>query len=416
MERYDELTGLYNGEGFFGKVKEELMKADNKKKYLIICFDIKNFKLVNHIFGIRTGNVLLAKIGEKLKQYKQPEEICSRLEKDRFGIFTSSEAGQKIVDMLLESTFHVGADFSYPVHIDVGIYEITDRTMPVSDMCDRAGIALASIKENLMEKVSVYNEQMYENILKEHEFSMELPGALDKGEIQMYLQPQFSQTGSVMGAEALVRWEHPQKGMLVPAEFLPVFENNYMIAEIDRYIWRLACELLQRWHQEGKDDWYVSVNISPRDFECMDVYRILIELVQEYQIDFDALRVEITESSIMQNPQKQMKLIVKLRKVGFHVEMDDFGNGYSSLSMLKDIMIDAVKLDMNFLGSTSDEERKKEILKSIVELVKKLDMTIIAEGVETKEELNYLKEIGCDVFQGFYFAKPMKVESFEKQY
>jgi EAL domain-containing protein (putative c-di-GMP-specific phosphodiesterase class I) len=257
---------------------------------------------------------------------------------------------------------------------------------------------------------------MYENLMKEHELSIELPRAIEQGDLKMYLQPQFDCRGSILGAEALVRWEHPQKGMLLPGEFVPFFENNYMIAEIDRYIWKRACKVLRKWQKKGNKDWYISVNISPRDFECMDVYHILTDLVKQYKIEPRSLRVEITEGSIMKNLQNRLKLIGQLRQEGFCVEMDDFGSGYSSLSMLKDIMIDAVKLDMNFLGSASDEERKKEILESIVEMVKKLKMTIIAEGVETKEQLNYLKKIGCDLFQGFYFAKPMKVESFEKKY
>jgi EAL domain-containing protein (putative c-di-GMP-specific phosphodiesterase class I) len=222
--------------------------------------------------------------------------------------------------------------------------------------------------------------------------------------------------GVVTGAEALVRWEHPLRGLLNPVDFLPIFEKNYRIIDIDKYVWELACRQLRKWNDEGIHDLYISVNISPRDFECIDVYETLTSLVDKYGIDAEQLRIEITETTIMQNPEKQIELIGKLRLAKFYVEMDDFGSGYSSLGMLKDMHLDAIKLDMRFLSRGVDEERGRKVVKLTVKLIKELGMTAIAEGVETQEEVDYLKKIGCDVFQGFHFSRPISVEEFERRY
>jgi diguanylate cyclase (GGDEF)-like protein len=416
MEFYDKLTGLYSGEGFLEKVEEklqELCKSNSEETYLIIRFDIKNFKLVNAIHGMEAGDELLIEIADKLRNNALPGGIYSRLEGDKFAVFIAEQYGWRTIDILMRDTFHAGDDITHTIRINVGIYEITDKRLPVSIMCDKANMALATIKDNRMENVAVYDETLYEDILKEHELSAELPAAIKRNHLKMYLQPQVDGKGKVLGAEALIRWEHPKRGMLMPGDFLPYFENNYMIVEIDQYMWEQACALLKKWKEEGREDLYISVNISPRDFECVNVCEVLLEMVKKYDVNPENLKVEITESSVMKNPRRQLKLIGHLREAGFSVEMDDFGSGYSSLSMLKDIQIDAVKLDMRFLARSIHEGRGKEILQSIIQLIQKLDMTVIAEGVETKDSVEYLKSLGCDMFQGYYFAKPMKITSFE---
>jgi EAL domain-containing protein (putative c-di-GMP-specific phosphodiesterase class I) len=291
-----------------------------------------------------------------------------------------------------------------------------DKSIPVSIMSDRANIALNTVKSNRFVRIAIFDESMYKDIVQECELSTELTRAIDQGELKIYLQPQVSNEGVVTGAEALVRWEHPTRGLLNPIEFLPIFEKNYRIVEIDRYMWEQACIQLRKWNDEGHNNIYLSVNISPKDFECIDVYHTLLELVQKYELDSDQLRIEITESTIMQDPEKQIDLIGRLRLAKFYVEMDDFGSGYSSLGMLKDIQLDAIKLDMRFLSKGVDEERGRKVLKLTINLIKELEMTAIAEGVETQEEVDYLKGIGCDVFQGYHFSKPISVSEFEEKY
>jgi EAL domain-containing protein (putative c-di-GMP-specific phosphodiesterase class I) len=256
---------------------------------------------------------------------------------------------------------------------------------------------------------------MYERLLLEHELSMQLPEALQGGQLVCYLQPQSDEDGVIKGAEALVRWMHPQRGLMMPAEFVPFFERNYMIVEIDQFIWEEACKILQKWMNEGREDMYISVNVSARDLESIDVYKTLMGLVEKYDLNPSMLKVEITEGTIMQNPLRQIKLIGKLRTAGFYVEMDDFGSGYSSISMLKDIEIDAVKMDMRFFGKTDHLDRSRKIIESMVNLLRDFEMTIIAEGVETKRQVDFLSSISCDIFQGYYFSKPVTVEEFERK-
>ena len=202
----------------------------------------------------------------------------------------------------------------------------------------------------------------------------------------------------------------------MPGEFIAVCEKNGMIAQLDRHVWKLACECLKKWKKEGKSHCYISVNISPKDFYFMDVYQTITDLVKQYDIEPRNLKLEITETAVMMNLEQQLEIIEKLQNAGFIVEMDDFGSGYSSLNMLKDIRVDELKVDMAFLRKTKDEELSKKILRIIVELSKQLDMPVIIEGVETAEQVAFLKEIGCDIFQGYFFARPVAVSQFEEMY
>jgi diguanylate cyclase (GGDEF)-like protein len=414
MKIYDELTKLYNREGFIEKV-EDCLERNRERNYEIIRFVVKNFKFINSIYGRESGNTLLEEIGRKLVENLFPDEICGRFDGDSFVVFIPCEYSKSLREVISDSGFYVAENSEYPVHICAGIYQIQKNEMSVSEMCDRAGIALDTVKENLLEKVAVFDESMYTNLLQEHELSLELPSAIRNGQLQFYLQPQVNRLGVVVGAEALVRWIHPQKGLIMPAEFVPLFEKNYMIVEIDKYIWEKVCQLIRRWADDGREDIYVSINISPRDFECIDVYKVLMGLVKKYQINPEQLKVEITEGTIMKNPMEQIQLIGRLRTAGFYVEMDDFGSGYSSISMLKDIEIDAIKLDTYFLSNTINTDRAKKILKAIIQLIRDVGMTVVAEGVETKKQLDFLSHMGCDMFQGFYFSKPVPVEEFEKK-
>jgi diguanylate cyclase (GGDEF)-like protein len=408
---YDAVTGLYSFAVFQKRVKECLKSHD--EKYLMIRLDIENFKMVNNIFGLAAGDLLLSEIGKMLRTASVPGLICCRVEGDVFYAFVKQECGQDLVDMILQNQFYGGKDKNSPVQIDIGIYGITDTSMPISVMCDRASMALETIKGNHMEQVAIYNENIYQNMVSEQVLCAQLGGAIKDRQIKMYLQPQVNKNDIVLGAEALVRWEHPTRGLIMPGEFLPLFERNYMIAQIDQYIWEVACMQLKEWERSRRGYHYISVNVSPRDFECMNVYDELMCLVRRYKIDPKRLHVEITETTIMRNPKEQIKMVGKLRTAGFYVEMDDFGSGYSSFSMLKDIKIDAIKLDMRFLSASINAERGKKILNTIISLAKDLDMTVIAEGVEQKEDVDYLKKIKCDILQGYYYARPMKMEDFE---
>lgn len=416
LSTHDSLTGVYNKEFFFVKAGQLLL--DNpQEEYVVVCSDISNFKLVNDIFGMEEGNNLLVRIGNSLKEQTIEGEVYGRIGSDRFALVMPKYRFRKEVFIKgPQSVSRIEEDDNYPVRIYVGVYEVTDKSMPISVMCDRAQMALETIKGDYEKRVAFYDEELRSSVLREQELTADLTDAIEKHHLQIYLQPQLDRQGNVLGAEALIRWIHPIKGMMMPGEFIPIFEKNGTIAKLDRYVWELACKQLRKWKEIGREDMYISVNISPKDFYFMDIYTTFTGLVKKYDIDPKNLKLEITETAIMMNLQRQLSLINKLREAGFIVEMDDFGSGYSSLNMLKDIKVDVLKLDMAFLRKSEDEERGRKILQMIIELSKQLEMPVITEGVETAEQVRFLTEMGCDMFQGYYFAKPMDVGTFEEQY
>lgn len=412
----DKLTGLYNREYFYEK-SAEYIREHAEETFLIVCSDVGNFKLVNDIFGVGTGDELLVNIAKGIKERTIPGEIYGRIGNDRFALLMrKKDYNEEAFIAGPKQVLKIDNDVSYQLNVYVGVYEVRNPEMPVSVMCDRAFMAANSIKGSYQKRVAYYDEHLRNSVLCEQEIVREATVALREGGFQIYLQPQITSKGKVTGAEALVRWIHPEKGVLAPGEFIEILEKNGMIVKLDQYVWELACMQLKKWKEEGHDDMYLSVNISTRDFYFVDVYRVLKGLVEKYGITPDRLRLEITETAVMLNLERQLELIQKLRDTGFCVEMDDFGSGYSSLNMLKNIQVDGLKVDMAFLERTGDEVRGRKILKMVIGMAKELELSVITEGVETEEQVAFLTEIGCDMFQGYYYAKPMPVDEFEARY
>lgn len=418
-ERYnathDRLTGLYNKEHFYEVVREYL-KANKESTYLMICSDIANFKLINDIFDTTTGDKILCRIADIIRRRLTGYGIFARLEGDRFAVLVPKEGFllQDYLDALQEFAY-VEAPLPYQIDTYMGIYEIQDINIPIAMMCDRALMALHTVKGS-QKKFAFYDEVMRDQMIREKELSAELDGAMRREDVRIFLQPQVNMDGQAIGAEALVRWTHPSRGVIIPGDFIPYLEKSGLIAKVDRHVWELACRTLKKWKDKGKENYYISVNISPVDFHYMDIYETFVELVKRYDISPTSIRLEITESAIMENFTQQVGLIARLRNAGFIVEMDDFGSAYSSLNMLKDLYVDVLKLDMAFLGQAKDMDRAREILSSIVDLAKRLKLPVVCEGVETVEQVNFLKKIGCEVFQGYYYGRPMEVSAFEENF
>lgn len=413
---HDSLTNLLNKEGFYEQVRTVIANEPDEEYYMI-CSDVDNFKLINDNFGRESGDEFLVRISRELSKHVKPNDVYCRLGSDRFALFMKKrDFNKEIFIQYSKQIAYIKEDVKFPVTFHFGVYEVEDISMPVTSMIDRAFMALEKIKGNLQESFAFYNESLRSNILREQELIGEFPISLATDQFKMYLQPQVMVDNSVKGAEALVRWEHQKEGILSPHEFIPIFERNGLITKLDLYIWDLAAQKLREWKEKGLEDYYISVNISPKDFLYVDIYQTFVGLVERYEIDPRNLKLEITESAVMMNLDNQLKLINKLRTYGFQIEMDDFGSGYSSLNLLKDIPFDVLKIDMGFLSETKNTERSISILHSIIKLSKRLNMPVITEGVETKEQVEFLKEMGTDYYQGFYFDKPMPVEDFEKKY
>lgn len=410
----DKLTGLYTKDYFYEQA-EEMLHTHSDVKYLMLCFDIREFKVVNELYGMNAGDEVLVKLADLLKRLSIPNKVYGRLDNDRFALLMPKEYFYE--EMFLDYTKArnlMRADINYPLICHIGVYEVKNHQMEASRMCDRAQMAIATIKTSYQKRIAYYDDKIRNAVLEEKELTSLLSEAITEGQLAIHLQPQVDGDGKLLGAEALVRWYHPEKGIIMPSQFVPIFEKNGMISRVDLYVWERACKLLSKWKDMGREDLYISVNISPRDFFLLDIYEVLMGLVKKYEINPANLKLEITETAIMKNVARNMELIEKLRSEGFVVEMDDFGSGYSSLNTLKDITVDVLKIDMAFLEKSDNEERSKNILQMIISLSKQLGMPVITEGVETEEQVKYLSEMGCDVFQGYFFAKPMEIEKFHE--
>lgn len=413
---HDKLTGLYNKEYFYELV-EKLLQNNPAEKYNIIVTDVKNFKIVNDVFGVEEGDRLLKKISEITMKFGGKYCIYGRLTGDRFALCIPQK---RYSEEKLLSCYSAADSFfenaSFKTHIHIGVYEITDRNLRVSVMCDRANLAISTIKDSFRSRVAYYQSELRENFIGDHRIISEFETSIANEHFRPYIQPQIAANGSIRGGETLVRWIHPEEGMIPPDKFIRILEQTGLISRLDKYMWELACVQLKRWTEMGLKKSYLSINISQKDFYLLDVFEIITSLVQKYEIEPKRLHLEVTETAIMDNPKNHLRLIARLRKYGFIVEIDDFGSGYSSLNMLKDLDADVLKIDMGFLQKTQNQEKSRTILKMIISLAKSLNMEVITEGVETIEQVKFLAEYGCDIYQGYYFAKPMTVDEFESGY
>ena len=411
---HDRLTGLYNVTSLFKQIREIISK--NKDiEYCAVYLNVKNFKFINDIFGTKFGDRALIKIANMLKdKIKGEDVIIARLVGDTFGVFMPYSMYNDKLFLNMFSDFKIKAN-KYTEHqlcIHIGVYKIQDKKLDPSVMFDRAHLALLTITENYKTTIKMYDEKLRQNILEEQQLAIGLSKALSENQIIPYLQPITDVFGNVVGAEALARWNHPELGFLPPGKFIPVFEKNGMISEIDKHIWIETCKILASW-KEKYPNLFISINISPKDFYFLDVVQVICDLVEEYEIEPKKLRIEITETAMMSDQEEKLKIFNTLREKGFIVEMDDFGSGFSSLNMLKNMPVDVLKIDMNFLDE-SGNNRSKTIVKNVINLSNELNLTTLTEGVETLKQYSDLIDMGSVLFQGYYFAKPMPLNEFEE--
>lgn len=414
--RYDRLTGLYTKEFFYQKVRE-CLDANPDREYTILCTNYENFKWYNDTFGRNAGDSLLVKGAEILKRRVGKNAICCRYSADRF--LCLQERGDELIgrDCFLRGRVHNRSELVENVAVKLGIYEITDRSIPVEQMCDRALLVVDSIKGIYNRYVAVYDETIREKLLREKEITDVMSSALEEGQFIVYLQPKFSlKDNLITGAEALVRWIHPEWGFMSPGEFIPLFEKNDFIPCLDQYVWETVCAKLREWKKKGYTMIPVSVNVSRADIFRSHLEDIFQTLIEKYEIDPGYLHLEITESAYTNHPNQIINTMTRLKEMGFPVEMDDFGSGYSSLNMLSQMNLDILKLDMGFIQNEMKKAAEQSILSDIISMAHRLNLKVVAEGIETEEQAERLRELGCDYAQGYYFAKPMPVEEFENTY
>lgn len=414
LATYDELTGIYNKQAFYTKTKEMLLDNPDKN-FDLLRINIERFKVLNDLFGESTGDKLLRYIGKFLKEINLPLCVSGRLYADNFVV--CYEAGKGDSRRMINTLQMVADSFAINNRtiLSFGLYRIDDKTLPVSVMCDRANMALWKAKGNFKNPYCEYDEKMRQQVLKEQKIINAMEMAIQNKEFTLYLQPKYNiEKGTIIGAEALVRWISQENGFISPGDFIPVFENNGFVYEVDKFIWEESCRYLRKWLDEGREVHPISVNVSRIDLYDPKLVKHLVDLREKYQLPSQYLELEITESAYTEDPEQIITITRQLREAGFVILMDDFGTGYSSLNMLKDIQIDVLKLDMGFLKSSDYSAKGGNILTAILKMAESLKMQTIAEGVETKEQVEFLKSIGCKYVQGFYYSKPLPVGEFEK--
>ena len=412
--QFDRLTGLYSKEFFYRKVRERLLE-NPETEYCIVCSNIENFKLFNDAFGAQAGDRLLQEVAGITKNMVGSTGFCGRFggdhflclqergqeqrDRERFGFFPEQEVSPLLKNVIMRW----------------GVYEITDPSVPVEQMCDRALLAAGSIKGRYNQFFAVYDDSLRSKLLREQAITDAVETALAQEQFSVYLQPKYSLNDDCMaGAEALVRWVHPEWGFLSPGEFIPLFEKNGFIPRLDQYVWERVCALLRDWQEKGCPLLPISINISRADVYQMDLADTLWGLTQKYGISPGCLHLEITESAYAENPKQIIATVEQLRKLGFLVEMDEFGSGYSSLNMLSQMKLDILKLDMKFVQNEIAKPADQSILNDIITMAHRMGLGVVAEGVETLDQVKRLQAVGCDYAQGYFFSKPLPVGEFEQ--
>ena len=416
IARHDSLTSVLIADAFYEHARERIRNSNSS--WAMITTNIMHFHLVNTLFGVLKGNEVLVKTASMLKRIAdEAGGLCGRLGGDQFAILLPEENYTEDVFLstanILAKSFNSGL-YTFCIHF--GVYMTDDPAIPVSVMCGRANSALRALREDVTHTVAYFDDAILKKSLLEQKVISGFEDALREGQFQMYLQPLVGKDGKAIGAEALVRWRKPDGTIVMPGDFIETLENANLIHKLDLYIWELAAKQLSAWKNTDKRDLTISVNMSAKDFFLIDVFDALTKLVEQYGVESRKLRLEITETALLVEPEKSNAIVSKLRGMGFVVEIDDFGKGYSSLSLLKNITADVLKIDMGFLREIVDIERSKVILKSVIDLAYSLGMDVITEGVETQRQLDALSDMGCGRFQGYYFSRPIPVGEFEAKF
>lgn len=416
IPEFDDVTGLLSHSAFARKVERVL--ADDPEgvrggEYAMLYFDVVRFKAINDRFGNAEGDRLLLYIASGVTELLKPEEAVCRLISDQFAVLLHRK-GEALDGFL---TLYAQGMAAYNLGIEIvsnmGIYITTGEELTADAMLDRAKLAQAAIKGSYTTKYSFYSEEMRNAMLGEQEIIGNAGTALAGHQFVVFFQPQYDHSnGELIGAEALVRWRHPEHGLVPPGKFIPLFEKNGFITRLDFFVFEEVCRFQRRCMDAGIKPVPISVNLTRYDIYQPDFINLLENCRTRFDVPVDLLRIEITETAVVGDNRHATDIIEQLHHKGYVVEMDDFGSGYSSLNVLKDIALDILKLDMRFLTETLAHNRSGTILSAVVLMAKWLRLTVIAEGVETLQQADFLRSIGCNYVQGFMYARPMPEEDF----
>ena len=407
----DKLTGLYNREYFYRYASQfDTYHPDLSMDAIVV--DINHFHMLNERYGKAYCDELLVDIGKKLKDLvKEENGIVCRMESDTFLVYCPHIGDY---EGMLES-LSSSSDKQEHVRMRMGVYSDTDKSVDMERRFDRAKSAADTVRNSFTGSVGLYDDSFHESEMYNEQLLESFSTAIREEQFQVYYQPKFNVTGEdpvLSSAEALVRWFHPELGMISPGVFIPLFEKNGLIEELDSYVWRKAAAQIMEWKKELGITVPVSVNVSRIDMYDPDLPELFDRLVKDYSLGHNEIILEITESAYTENSEQIIAMVDQLRSKGFRIEMDDFGTGYSSLNMITSLPIDALKLDMQFIRNAFKKRKDTRLLEVVISLADSLGVPTIAEGVETAEQMFTLKTMGCDIVQGYFFSKPLPAKEF----
>ena len=415
----DLLTGLTTKRYFFEYINYFDQHNPNASMDAV-AINIKNFRTINSLLGYRFGDKLLISIANSLKKLLNTYEgIVSRVDSDIFLLYIKSidNYEEVITDALEEASFKVYKEGH--VAFKIGVNRVVDRDISVEKRFDDALRAMRLNKDNLKTSLVVYDQKMHENELFHEKLMLGFEDSLKNKEFKIYLQPKMNVSGDkprLSSAEVLVRWVHPVYGIISPTVFVPLFETNGLITKLDKFVWEEAASQIKKWKDQYGITLPLSINVSRVDLFSATLLDDLMEIMHKYNLSFNELFLEVTESACIEDAKEVTKRVTALKNKGFIIEMDDFGTGYSSLHMLSSLPLDALKIDRSFVLNLFNNEKSKIMVQVIVELAKLLSAKCIAEGVENEEQLLLLKEMGVEIIQGFYFSQPIPTEEFFNKY
>lgn len=415
LEERDVLTGGINRQGFMRQVGEVMERADEDSRYAILFFNIVGFKAINEMFGTDGGDDVLRLVYQHLKDSVLCPLKIARTEGDHYVCLVEQDSlDYALLPNLCQETF-VRNDKKITIYIKCGVYLVQDRSMEVSTMCDCAKLAKAYIVDEYVKPYAVFSDNMIDNYLSGTEIRGNLIEALKNEEFQVYYQPIYdTRTKRIVSAEALVRWIHPERGMISPGAFIPVLEETGYVTKVDYFVVKSVAEFVRKRIAAGESVVPISVNLSWMDFYDEELMTYIRGLVMEGEENAVKVRLEVTETSYAALSNREGNVIEELRKIGAIVLLDDFGSGYSSFSTICEYNFDIIKLDMEFTRRIGKDSKIKSIIHSIIDMSHHIGARVIAEGVETREQLEYLGRHGCDYVQGFYFSRPLPQEEFGK--
>lgn len=413
----DSLTGLYTREYFY-EYCANMDTYDADEDMDAIAINVNRFHIVNELHGHSFGDNILRTISDEIKHsIEKTTAIACRCAPDMFFIYTPNGKNYRKLVSNIERAIKRDIGNSSRISIRMGVYENCDKNIGIAQRFERAIVASNVLKNSYSSDYMLYDLEMHRNAIFDEKLINSIDEAINEHQFQIYYQPKFRITGEkpeLCGAEALVRWIHPEHGLISPGIFVPLFEKNGLIRDLDHYVWNNAARQVKEWKRTAGQKVSVSVNVSRLDIYDPKLADTLLSIRKKHSLSKDEFILEITESAYTDDSVQLENQLEALRKMGFRLEMDDFGSGFSSLNMLASITLDAIKLDMKFIKNICASEKDARIVKLVKEIAEFLELPIIAEGVETKEQYEILKDIGIDIIQGYYFSKPLPAAEFEK--